>query len=492
MNDRRLLRAIKAAVLDSCGEEMVSLYAMGSFPRHEMIQSSDVDLVGVMKPNFDFSKEPQINKAINREIRYAHKIDLGTMSYEEFFGGIQQGSILRHIELPILLNFLKHARLIYGKKINFDKLPIKPASCQEELEYHITVFDEYKSAFRRRYRIRSDFSFRDFLKIIFYIANLELQLVRGNEPRVAYTEIERAFRTDQKHIVHHSMNLRRKKSIGRTERQSWLDSAERYVTKMHPLASGLVGIEVVSEPSRLDAAWSNQYEKLAQVFADALGNRRRIAEVGCGRGQLTIPLARRSTKLRFILVDRFVGTNYSKNYKALVCNLSKARLSKRAEIVVSDYTEWARRQKAATYEAVISSEFIPELNSGETHQFIRECYRILKPEGLAAHSFLSPIARNFRQSLLIKADSNPLWTRTPPKQWFSPKPELVIKELRKSGFHRIRKTTLATRLVMKADAAKSWLKSAEVKSNFYGRHEKLLNESGLEVPDWAVVSGIKP
>jgi cyclopropane fatty-acyl-phospholipid synthase-like methyltransferase len=250
--------------------------------------------------------------------------------------------------------------------------------------------------------------------------------------------------------------------------------------------------EVVTDPSDLEVVWSKQYEKLAHVFADLLGRGRKVAEIGCGRGQLTIPLARRAKNLQLVLVDRFVGTNYSKNYKALVRNVGKAGLMKRPHIVISDYMKWLTTQNDDTYEAVISSEFIPEIDSYETRRFIQECYRVVKPKGVTVHSFLSPIPRNFRQKLLITADSNPLWTRTPPKEWFSPKPGLVIKELRKSGFQRIRKTTHRAQLIMKADAAKSWLKSAEVKANFYERHKKLLNESGLEVPDWVIVSGIKP
>jgi hypothetical protein len=203
-----------------------------------MIPSSDIDLVGVMKPSFDFRKENEVNRALNQKTRSTHKIDLGTMSYAEFFGGRQQGSLMRHIELPVFLNFLKHARIIYGKRIDFSKLPIKPASPEKELSYHINVFDKHKADFRERSRIGSDFSFRDFLKIIFYIANLELQLTKGQIPKARYTEIDKALRRDKEHIVHYSMKLRRKRTIWRKERQSWLDSAERYVMKMRPLASG--------------------------------------------------------------------------------------------------------------------------------------------------------------------------------------------------------------------------------------------------------------
>jgi hypothetical protein len=239
MNQGRLVREVKRIVLHHCGNELVSLYITGSFLSREMTGSSDIDFIGLMKPSFDFRKEPQINRALNDELHPSHKIDLGTMSYDEFFGGGQKGSLMRYIELPIFLNFLKRARLIYGKRIIFDNLPIEPASPKDELAYHIKVFEDFKEHFRKKDRVRSDFAFRDFIKIVFYIANLELHLKKNTKPKRSYFGIVRSFKEDKSHIVHYSMKLRRKKSINHQEKKLWLDSAETYVAKMKALtASG--------------------------------------------------------------------------------------------------------------------------------------------------------------------------------------------------------------------------------------------------------------
>jgi cyclopropane fatty-acyl-phospholipid synthase-like methyltransferase len=175
-----------------------------------------------------------------------------------------------------------------------------------------------------------------------------------------------------------------------------------------------------------------------------------------------------------------------------VSNLKKAKLKGRARIVVSDYLEWIAAEDDETYNAIISSEFLPETDSAEVRHLMQACYRLLKPGGVIMHSFLSPIPRNSRQRLMITADSNPAWTRTPPKEWFSPKPELVIKELQDSGLQRILKVTIRSHLIMKAEAAKSNLKSWEVKPSFYEKHKAQLDKNGLELPDWIIVSGIKP
>jgi len=254
--------------------------------------------------------------------------------------------------------------------------------------------------------------------------------------------------------------------------------------------------ETVTKPSDLEAAWSKQYDRLARIFAKTLGKKnRRVAEIGCGRGQLTIPLAKQAANVQLVLVDRFADTktgSYSKSYKLLVSNLRKAKLKGRARIVVSDYLKWVTAQSDGTYDAVISTEFLPEIDSAEVRHFMQACYRLLKPRGVTIHSFLSPIPRNSRQRLMIIADSNPVWTRTPPKEWFSPRPERVIRELRNSGFQQIRRITIRSHLIIKADAAESSLKSWEVKASFYEAYKKQLHKSGLEIPDWIIFSGVKP
>jgi predicted nucleotidyltransferase len=235
--NRRLLQSIKQAVLEYAGEHVVSLFVSGSFLSDEMTPSSDIDLVGVMRPTFDFRSEPRLNRILNETVSSEHRIDLGTMSYEEFFGGPRKGSVMKYTELPIFLNFLKHARLIYGKKIDFDKLPIKPASAEQELKYHIREFDKYKGEFRRKDAAGPDFSFRDFIKSIFYIANAELQLTRHLASKRSYTEIVRAFARDRTHIVHYSMRLRRRKTISRRDKRTWLNLAERYAAQMRTYAA---------------------------------------------------------------------------------------------------------------------------------------------------------------------------------------------------------------------------------------------------------------
>jgi cyclopropane fatty-acyl-phospholipid synthase-like methyltransferase len=175
---------------------------------------------------------------------------------------------------------------------------------------------------------------------------------------------------------------------------------------------------------------------LAKDFAGLLPKSGIILEIGCGRGQLTIPLAK-LVKNRLLAVDSFVST-YSGARRKFLLALSKEKLKGRISMFKEDYRNFLSRQDNAQFEAVISSEFLPEIDSARTREFLYECHRVLKRAGVTVHSFLSPVPRTRRQRLLIEADTNPKWTKTPPAEWFSPTENLVTKELRLAGFKNVR------------------------------------------------------
>ncbi len=248
---------------------------------------------------------------------------------------------------------------------------------------------------------------------------------------------------------------------------------------------------IISHPECLESAWLEQYQRLAKRFACLLrSNLGDLVEIGCGRGQLTIPLSKLVASHCITIVDRFTGP-YSKNYMLLKSMLTREKLRK-VSVIVSDYASWLSGQQSNRYDALISNEFLCEIDSAEMRSFLSECYRVLRPKGITIHGFLSPQARNFRQRLSIEADSGPRWTKFPPKEWFSPKPKSVADQLRRIGFRRVRTLEIRSNLRIKASAAQELLRSWGVKETFWKLHEEQLKREGLEIPDWIVIAGLKP
>jgi len=247
----------------------------------------------------------------------------------------------------------------------------------------------------------------------------------------------------------------------------------------------------VSDPKKLGAAWSMQYEELARQFATLLSpGEGSCVEIGCGRGQLTIPLAGLIRDRGLIGVDRYAGP-YANDREALMAALARHGLEGNVQVILAYGLKWLSDQRDSQYEAVISSEFLPELSSYEVEALFSDCYRVLKPGGVTIHSFLSPRPRNPRQKLAIDADSDSRWTRFPPKEWFSPPPRLAAAQLRKAGFSEPQTIVMKSGLTVRAAAARSLLLRWGVREGFWDFHKKKLTTGGLEIPDWIIIAGRK-
>jgi SAM-dependent methyltransferase len=250
-------------------------------------------------------------------------------------------------------------------------------------------------------------------------------------------------------------------------------------------------VQVVDDPKKVEDAYARQYENIASEVANLVPTREGVlAEIGCGEGQLTIPLATLLPRHRFNIVDSYIGP-YSGNLSQLNKALSRARLKSRVKVHVADYLDWLWEEFSNKYQGVISSEFLPEIDSFELSMLLSQCYRVARPGGVTVHSFLSPTPRNSRQKLLIEADTNPRWTKTPPKEWFSPRPDQVVSTLKRAGFRDIRVKRIKSNLIIRARAAEHLFESWDVKSSFWMMHRTRLVREGLEIPDWMIVSGRK-
>ena len=62
----------------------------------------------------------------------------------------------------------------------------------------------------------------------------------------------------------------------------------------------------ITDPKEAETAWNQQYEGLARQFSSLLPSKKTLlVEVGCGKGQLTIPLAGKGKNHHIIAVDSY-------------------------------------------------------------------------------------------------------------------------------------------------------------------------------------------
>ncbi|HZY94199.1 MAG TPA: class I SAM-dependent methyltransferase [Candidatus Bathyarchaeia archaeon] len=250
-------------------------------------------------------------------------------------------------------------------------------------------------------------------------------------------------------------------------------------------------MKIVSDPADIESSWHQLYERLVSKVASILPARGEFIEVGCGKGQFTIPLLRKLPNCRIVAVDRFEGP-YHGDRSDLTAAINRSRLRARVRIVKGDFLDWMTAQVGPKYDAVVSNDFVAEIDSKGLRTFLSECHRILKPGGISVHSFLSPKPQNRRQRRLIEADSNPKWTKDPPLEWFSPAESLVIHLLKLAHFKKVQRSVLRSELVFRSIAARDLLKSWGVRQSYWQLNRRILEREGLEVPGFSITSALKP
>src|SRR2546425_6663731 len=108
-------------------------------------------------------------------------------------------------------------------------------------------------------------------------------------------------------------------------------------------------VQVVDDPKKVEDAYARQYENLASKIANLVPTRRGVlAEIGCGEGQLTIPLAKLLPRHRFSVVDAFTGA-YSGTLDRLNQALFRAKLKSRVRVNVADYLDWLWEELSDRY-----------------------------------------------------------------------------------------------------------------------------------------------
>ncbi len=235
--------------------------------------------------------------------------------------------------------------------------------------------------------------------------------------------------------------------------------------------------------------WQDEYARLARAVARSMRpTLSKMVEVGGGEGAFTVPLALALPATRLIVIDRDKAP-YTSGQKRLVRALRRHALLGRVRVVIGDARcDLHRVVLGRRPQAVISCEFLSELTSAEMTGFFEACARVLAVGGVTAHLFLAPAPRNASQRLTIEADTDPRWTRHPPRQWFSPTPEMVAASLTQCGFRRVRLQVLPGRIRMVGQAAKAQLRAWGVRETFIREHRRLLDGNGLELPDWMILS----
>jgi ubiquinone/menaquinone biosynthesis C-methylase UbiE len=209
-----------------------------------------------------------------------------------------------------------------------------------------------------------------------------------------------------------------------------------------------------------------------------------ILEAGCGRGQLTIPLARKTAKIvkkfKILAFDLHSGP-YIGEQEALKKAIAQAGLTKFITPILGD-TRRMKDIRNKSVDVIISNELFCDLDREGLERTIREFYRVLKRGSQMTHGDLSPVPETPAQKLLMEADAHSSETIIPRPEWFSPSTDEVAALLHKSGFTNITIKYFKTNVQLPFDEAIKQLRKWKIDQDFIRRNIEELKKYGLEFP----------
>ncbi|MGQ9507098.1 MAG: methyltransferase domain-containing protein [Candidatus Bathycorpusculaceae bacterium] len=240
----------------------------------------------------------------------------------------------------------------------------------------------------------------------------------------------------------------------------------------------------VSKASQLDSALNGMYERLA-IFIMHRFNINNVAtalEVGCGKGGLTIPLAKKIRgKCVLIAYDFWLGP-YAEGLSTLKNAICREGLDDVVEIIEGDVREMGIRSRSVNL--IISNKLFCDLDNKGLERALKEFYRILKNGGEMVHAEMDPNPKNKAQELLITADLKYSMEPLPFKgeRWFSPTVKEISNYMQQTGFNNIQIEYFQTNLRLEYEAAIEQLKRWRIDTAaFLERHKEDLQKYGIEL-----------
>lgn len=236
-----------------------------------------------------------------------------------------------------------------------------------------------------------------------------------------------------------------------------------------------------SRTDHLSALWSRGYSRLAEeivslISVDAESS---VLELGCGRGQFTIPLAE-IIPGRIFAIDRD-----QKSVAELERRIVGTELENKVETLLWDAVD---RIGCGTADVVVSNFVLGWLSRGDatdTLELLRGC---LKSGGLIVLSDFNPVAITPAQMFAIE-QGRPDNNENPSVKWWTP--DEVAEVLSETGYADINVSYFDWGMKLGYSLALEQLARWNAKQKYVKSIDSKLQRAGLEVPNSFIVSGVK-
>ena len=222
------LKAGRKIILDNIPKnEIIAIYAKGSFIRREMKKGSDVDLSPILRTRKYILKLKALNEKYKN--KYSPYVNIGS-GYTLWELKTGKKLDIRGINKPNPARIIKHLpyyKLIYGKDVNKMNLFQK-----DDKSLLINLINTFNSYFLPRYKNKK-FWFSEILKQVFWLVEFE-QRVKGINPPHSWKALDKSIK-DENHIIHDTFKYRQHKPKDRKLRAKYITKLSKYLRDLEKI-----------------------------------------------------------------------------------------------------------------------------------------------------------------------------------------------------------------------------------------------------------------
>lgn len=207
-------------------DQIVSIYAKGSFVRREMNEKSDVDSVTILRD----SKSLRYLKKLEEKYReeYSPQLQFSGYSLWELKHNKRTGSGKELRASPSrTVQHLEHYELIYGEQLrkgDFNQGPEKGHLRGMYSVFTKTFLPEYE---------KKRFSFSEIAKQVFWLVENEQKWIGRNPPH-SWGKLEKSI-LDKDHIIHDALRFRLEPTKDKREMAQFIRKLNKYLVHIEKL-----------------------------------------------------------------------------------------------------------------------------------------------------------------------------------------------------------------------------------------------------------------
>lgn len=229
---KSVLKAKKEAVTELVDKGLISLYMGGTISKDDRVETSDIDLIGIVSESFDFLEERDLNERFSFLVETIGCVSkFRGMTTGELQGGPVRGYIAQSLDVSLFIKRIPYFVHLWGPELDISDT-IGPLPPEKEAVMETDIIRGHIERFKSDGRLKF---FSWVVKAVLYLAATEAEVESDYEFDPSFIKIVTHLAGQKNHIAHEAFRIRntmRSRPLSEEEREAFLKKTEEYLQEI--------------------------------------------------------------------------------------------------------------------------------------------------------------------------------------------------------------------------------------------------------------------